>query len=177
MQASEATKQCEELRAELSAIQARFATANRRATEVANAAPRPLPPSLALAKAPAQASVTSSPDAAVEVHSETRDSPQSEHPRNNSIADGAQAVEPELEESLGNGAGTLLDEFVAEAAAYRCASRSIPENHCAVPAAVERNQTLSYGRTEAEAAQAEVATLRKKLESLELYATHVASRI
>ena len=129
MQASEATKQCEELRAELSAIQARFATANRRATEVANAAPRPLPPSLALAKAPSQAAVTSSADAAVEVNSETRNSPQHEQPRKNSVSDGAQAVALELEESLGDGAGTLLDEFIAEAAAYRCASTSISENN------------------------------------------------
>jgi hypothetical protein len=36
-------------------------------------------------------------------------------------------VEPEFEEFLGNGAGTLLDEFVAEAAAYRCASISSGE--------------------------------------------------
>ena len=54
-QATAATTQCEQLRAELSAVQGRFATASRRATEVANAAPRPLPPSLAAAKTPPQA--------------------------------------------------------------------------------------------------------------------------
>ena len=119
-QALEATNRCEELQAELSAVQARFVTTRRRATEVANAAPRPQPPSLAEAKTPQHAPVATSAEA---VQMETR-SPQPE-PEQQSVAEDARA-EQEVEESFGAGGETLLDEFVAEAAAYKYAPRHIP---------------------------------------------------
>lgn len=118
-QALEATNRCEELEAELSVVQARFVTTRRRATEVANAAPRPQPPSLAEAKKPQPAPVATSAEA---VPMETR-SPQPE-PEQQSVAEDARA-EQEVEESFAAGGETLLDEFVAEAAAYKYVPRHI----------------------------------------------------
>jgi hypothetical protein len=146
--AEEALAHAEELQASLGGLQNRFATAERRAGEIASAAPRPLPPPLSGAKAPVPTGVDTSggddsgdaplspslpgeqttPDRAVAGSEAARVSPMAEE------------TEPEVDESLGGGGVSLLDDFVAEAAAFR---------------------------KEAAEAQAEVAALRKRLESVE----------
>ena len=146
--AEEALAHAEELQAEKGLKMARFATAERRAGEIASAAPRPLPPPLSGAKAPVPTGVDTSggddsgdaplspsppgeqttPDRAVAGSEAARVSPMAEE------------TEPEVDESLGGGGVSLLDDFVAEAAAFR---------------------------KEAAEAQAEVAALRKRLESVE----------
>jgi hypothetical protein len=146
--AEEALAHAEELQAEKGLKMARFATAERRAGEIASAAPRPLPPPLSGAKAPVPTGVDTSggddsgdaplspsppgeqttPDRAVAGSEAARVSPMAEE------------TEPKVDESLGGGGVSLLDDFVAEAAAFR---------------------------KEAAEAQAEVAALRKRLESVE----------